>query len=273
MSAYGHGRHEHGQNFLIDTTIVNVCVQHVARTSGPIVEIGPGSGALTFPMSRLGRPIIAVEIDAAMVKTLNRAKSGGSIDILHADFLSYQLPTYPHVVAGNIPFSLTTAILRKLLRAPGWTDAVLLMQWEVARRRAGVGGVTMMTAQWAPWFTFELGERVPRSAFKPRPNVDGGILLISRVDEPEVSVKDQKAFQAMVHSVFTGKGRGLAEILVRARLFESKTLARRGLESRGISASALPPNLSRIDWVDLFNRREQEPSRTSRGVSKRRRRG
>ena len=94
------------------------------------------------------------------------------------------------------------------------------MQWEVARRRAGVGGATMMSAQWAPWVTFELGERVPRSAFKPRPNVDGGILLISRVDEPVVSVKDRKAFQAMVHSVFTGKGRGLAEILTHTRLLD-----------------------------------------------------
>ncbi|SQG56848.1 hypothetical protein [Corynebacterium ulcerans] len=80
----------------------------------------------------------------------------------------------------------------------------------------------MMTEQWAPWFTFELGERVPHSAFKLRLNVDGGILLISRVDEPRIPVKDRKAYQAMVHSVFTRGGHGIAEILIRARLLNRR---------------------------------------------------
>src|SRR5699024_11383810 len=79
------------------------------------------------------------------------------------------------VLVGNLPFHLTTAILRRIFRAPGWKHAILLVQWEVARRRAGVGGATMMTAQWWPWFDFELGRRVPARAFTPRPNVDGGV--------------------------------------------------------------------------------------------------
>src|SRR5699024_1296177 len=96
--------------------------------------------------------------------------------IIRSDFLRYRLPQGRHVLVGNLPFELTTAVLRRILHAPGWQQAVLMTQWEVARRRAAVGGATMMTAQWWPWFEFSLVERVPAAAFTPRPSVDGGLL-------------------------------------------------------------------------------------------------
>ena len=142
--------------------------------------------------------------------------------------------------------------LRKLLHAPAWTDAVLLMQWEVARRRAGVGASTMMTAQWSPWFTFHLGSRVPRTAFRPQPNVDGGILVIRRVGDPKIPIEQRKAFQAMVHTVFTARGRGIGEILRRAGLFSSRSETQSWLRSRGIDPATLPPRLHTNDWIDLF---------------------
>ncbi|WP_265520296.1 hypothetical protein [Oerskovia flava] len=58
--------------------------------------------------------------------------------------------------------------------------AVLLTQWEVARKRAAVGGTTVLTAQWWPGYTLTLGRRVAASAFTPRPSVDGGILFIDQ---------------------------------------------------------------------------------------------
>ena len=166
MSAYGHGRHEHGQNFLTNHKIINSIIDLVKQTSGPIIEIGPGSGALTHPMAHLGRAITAVEVDAKLAAKITQETSSAAVEVVHDDFLNFRLPATPCVIVGNIPFHLTTAILRKLLHAPAWTAAVLLMQWEVARRRAGVGASTMMTAQWSPWFTFHLGSRVPGSAFR-----------------------------------------------------------------------------------------------------------
>ncbi len=64
--------------------------------------------------------------------------------VVHGDALRTRLDR--PVVVGNLPFHLTTPILRRLLAAGGWTEAVLLTQWEVARKRAGVGGRTMLTA-------------------------------------------------------------------------------------------------------------------------------
>ena len=107
-------------------------------------------------------------------------------------------------------------MLRRILHGPGWTDAVLLVQWEVARRRAAVGGATMMTAQWWPWFEFGLGPKGFRRRRSGRePSVDGGLMTIGRRADPLVDAADRRRYQAMVHQVFTGRGRGIAQILSR----------------------------------------------------------
>ena len=120
MSAYGHGRHEHGQNFLTNHKFINSIIDLVKQTSGPIIEIGPGSGALTHPMAHLGRAITAVEVDAKLAAKITQETSSAAVEVVHDDFLNFRLPATPCVIVGNIPFHLTTAILRKLLHAPAW---------------------------------------------------------------------------------------------------------------------------------------------------------
>lgn len=251
MPTYRHGRHEHGQNFLHDETVQRAMADRVAATPGPIIEIGPGDGALTRRLARLARPLTVVEIDSGLARRL-RERFGAGVEVVHGDFLRYRLPPTPHVLVGNLPFHQTTATLRHILPAPGWTHAVLLVQWEVARRRAGVGGATLMTAQWGPWFTFELGRRVPARAFTPVPGVDGGLLVIGRRDRPLLPRSRRRAFQTMAHGVFTGRGRGIAEITTRAGLFERGRDARRWATTAGLDPRALPQRLSVEQWVGLF---------------------
>ncbi len=168
MSHPHSGRHELGQNFLHDRGVIAAIVQAADRTDGPVVEVGAGDGALTCALQDLGRPLTAIEIDPHRAARLAmRTKSATSV--VQTDFLKYPLPHAPHVIVGNLPFHLTTAMLRRILHGPGWTDAVLLVQWEVARRRAAVGGATMMTAQWWPWFEFGWYERYPRRRFGRSP--------------------------------------------------------------------------------------------------------
>ena len=107
MSTYGYGRHEHGQNFLTDHKIINSIVDLVKQTSGPIIEIGPGSGALTHPISHLGRAITAVEVDAKLAAKLTKKTASASVEVVHDDFLNFPLPATPCVIVGNIPFRLT----------------------------------------------------------------------------------------------------------------------------------------------------------------------
>jgi 23S rRNA (adenine-N6)-dimethyltransferase len=242
------GRHEFGQNFLHDCGVIDAIVQTVARTDGLIVEVGAGDGALTRALQKLGRPLTDVEIDPRRAARL-ASRTPPRTRIVRADFLAYPLPRTPHVIAGNLPFHLTTAMLRRILHGPGWTDAVLLVQWEVARRRAGVGGATMMTAQWWPWFEFGLVRRVSASSFRPRPSVDGGLMTIRRRADPLVAPSDRRRYQAMVHRVFTGHGRGIAQILYRQMPRRS---VRNWLRDNKVGPKALPRDLSAAQWADLF---------------------
>ncbi|GAA3286622.1 23S ribosomal RNA methyltransferase Erm [Nesterenkonia halobia] len=250
MHTYAHGRHEHGQNFLTDPRTIRSVVDLVARTQGPILEIGAGDGALTLPMQRLGRPLTAVEIHAPTARRL-RARAGRGTRVVEDDALRRPLPADPHVVVGNLPFHLTTAILRRLLHDAVWSEAVLITQWEVARRRAGVGGSSLMTAQWAPFYAFDLAGRVPAAAYRPRPSVDGGILTVRRRGTPLVDWHERKPYQSFAHAVFTGSGRGLGQILQR-RLGQSRHAVGPLLGAVGVRRDALPTRLTPQQWAGLW---------------------
>ena len=169
-----------------------------------------------------------------------------------ADALAWRPPSTPHVVVSNIPFHITTAILRRLLDADHWTDAVLLAQWEVARRRCGIGGASMLTAQSAPWFEFELHGRVPARAFRPMPAVDGGLFTIRRRADPLVAARDRRAYSSYVASVFQGRGRGLGGILPTSNRPMPPGRVRGWLRERGLDAHVLPNRLTADDWGALW---------------------
>ncbi|MFJ6566740.1 23S ribosomal RNA methyltransferase Erm [Streptomyces sp. NPDC091292] len=245
------GRHELGQNFLHDQSVIRSVVDLVARTDGPVIEIGAGDGALTLPLQRLGRQLTGIEIDDRRAARLAR-RTHPSTAIVHADFLRYAMPATPHVLVGNLPFHQTTAMLRHILGAPGWTEAVLLVQWEVARRRAGVGGATLMTAQWWPWFEFGLVQRVSAAAFRPRPGVDGGLMTMARRPYPLLDRRDRKRYQDFVQRVFTGKGRGLPQIVTSAVPNVSRRQVERALRESGVASAALPKSLTAQQWAELF---------------------
>ncbi|MFJ4224141.1 23S ribosomal RNA methyltransferase Erm [Microbacterium sp. NPDC089695] len=243
------GRHELGQNFLTHRPTIDRIVSLVERTSGSILELGAGDGALTRALARLGRPLTALEIDEHRARRLDAALP--AVRVRAADALRHPLDA--DVIVGNIPFHVTTPILRRLLAARGWRRAVLLTQWEVARKRAGVGGGTMMTAQMAPWFTVELSGRVPAWAFAPRPGVDGGLLSIERRTDPLVPQAERAEYDAFVRAVFGARGSSLPAMLA-AAAGTTSSRARASLGAAGASGRRLPRDLRPAEWVELWRR-------------------
>lgn len=175
----------------------------------------------------------AIEIDPRRARRLH-SRTPGHVTVVCDDILRCALPRDPYVLVGNLPFHLTTAIVRRVLAADHWQSAVLLVQWEVARRRAGVGGASMMTARWWPWYDFALHSRVPARAFRPVPSVDGGLLTVHR--RPRPLVDDRKRYQDFVGRVFTGRGRGLPDILTRTGQFDRRDLMRLAAGQPGVTA-------------------------------------
>jgi len=250
------GRHENGQNYLVNKSMIKKVVDLVpVSASVPVIEIGPGHGALTFPLQdrvlATGGSLTAIEIDPASVRWLEE-RLRPEVHLYEQDVLDFVLPDGPHVLVGNLPFHLTTAILRHVLHSPGWTHAVFLVQWEVARRRAGVGGATMMTAQWWPWFDFEQHGRIPSTHFRPRPTVDAGVLVMRRREEPLVNWSERARYASFVHAVFTGKGRGIADIVSRVVGRRRERRCAEVLREAGVPANALPKQLDAGQWATLF---------------------
>ena len=242
------GRHELGQNFLTHRPTLTRITALVARTSGPILELGCGDGALTRSLARLDRPLTAIDIDEHRVRRLRRTLPGVRVEVADAT----RHPLDAEVVVGNIPFHVTTPILRRLLSSGRWREAVLLTQWEVARKRAGVGGGTMMTAQSAPWFTFSLEGRVPAWGFAPQPSVDGGLLSITRRGSPLVPATDRHAYETFVRSMFTGRG-GTLPAVVAAAVRIPVPRARRAVAEAGAVGCRLPRDLRPEQWAALWH--------------------
>lgn len=269
MSSRHPGSHELGQNFLVDRAVVDRVVALVRRSPGPIFEIGPGEGSLTLPLERLNRRITAVELDPRLADRLS-ARVGSRTTVRHGDALRVPVPAGTRVVVGNLPFHVTTAMLRSLLESARWSEAVLIVQWEVARRRAAVGGATLMTAEWWPWFEFALEQRVPARAFRPRPSVDGRLLTISRRSAPLVPPARRTAYRRFVRAVFGGRGRGLAAIVERLVAPEQRAIVVAWLAGEGLGRGALPRDLTAAQWATLFGlavpvRGGTRPSRSEPG--------
>jgi 23S rRNA (adenine-N6)-dimethyltransferase len=233
------GRPELGQNFIVDRRVVARIAALVPP--GPVLELGAGDGALTRQLAARADPVIAVELDPARVAGLRRTL-GGRVRVVHADMLRIR-PDVPNVVS-NVPFGITTPVLRHLLRQGAWTTAVLLLQWEVARKRAAVGGTTLLTASWWPWYEFDLAGRVPSAAFRPRPSVDGGVLVIRRRSEPLVPPAERAAYQRLVREAFRGDRLFPA---IRQRL----PAAHRWLTAHGLGKGTRPSELTAEMWASL----------------------
>lgn len=87
---------------------------------------------------------------------------------------------------GSLPFGRTTSILRRLLDDPGvpLVRADLVVQWEVARKRAAVPPSSLHSTLWAPWWEFHVARRIAAREFRPAPGVDAGVLVVTRRRHP-----------------------------------------------------------------------------------------
>jgi 23S rRNA (adenine-N6)-dimethyltransferase len=179
-----------GQNFLRPER-ADQLVESAGFTAGDlVVEIGAGRGALTYALAHRGVQVVALEKDPYWADSLRREVERRGVDrpvrVVHCDALDYRYPRRPYRVIGSLPFGATTAILRHLLDDPDsfLVRADLIVQWEVARKRAVVPPSTLLSTTWAPWWSFEVVRRIPAAAFRPVPSIDAGVLRVMRRDPP-----------------------------------------------------------------------------------------
>jgi 23S rRNA (adenine-N6)-dimethyltransferase len=203
-----------GQNFLADPGRARRLAELAVPEPGTLVyEVGAGRGHLTRPLLAVGARLVAYEIDVGMAR---RLPDHPRLSVRTEDFLAARPPGESFVVAGNIPYALTAAVVRWCLAAPTLRRATLLTQLEYARKRSGdYGRWTRTTVLTWPEFAWRLAGRVPRTAFRPAPRVDGGILQLDRRPVPLVRPALMPAWRRLVEEGFTGAGGSLHATLVR----------------------------------------------------------
>ena len=163
-------------------------------------------------------------------------------------------------MVANIPFGITTKILRRLLADDSTlARADVIVQAEVARKRGTAGRGSLLNACWEPWFEFKTGARIPAAAFRPRPRVDAAILIIARRDPPRLDPALRRSYTAFVTGAFEGAHPTVASALTR-------TLPRSRFgqlaAELGFGVTALPSQLDAGQWVALFraSRRSGAPA-------------
>ncbi|MHB8313295.1 MAG: ribosomal RNA small subunit methyltransferase A [Candidatus Dormibacteria bacterium] len=180
-----------------------------------VLEVGAGSGVMTLALVRCHVDVIALELDPVWARKLAGVVRGGGVSrvcVVRGDVLTFPLPTRPFRVVGNLPFGATTAILRRLLADPSipLQRADLIVQWEVARKRSAIPPDTLLGTTWAPWWEFELGDRIPSTAFRPVPSVEACHLVIRRRASPLLPPEMGAAHGDFVRTWWTRR-RGIEE--------------------------------------------------------------
>jgi len=243
---HARARRAYGQNFLADPRAIRAIVAAAEiKPDALVYEVGAGRGRLTAAMLEAGAQVIAYEVDPAIAAALPRHPR---LAVRPADFLAAQPPHWPFAVIGNIPYALTAAVVDWCLAAPTLTTATLLTQLEYARKRTGdYGRWSQLTIATWPLIGWHLAGRVPRTAFRPVPRVDGGILHLVHRPVPLVPASALPAYQRMVEVGFSGVGGSLPASLA----------GRYGRAAAACRAVRIPPDRTVGEvwpeqWLTLF---------------------
>jgi len=176
-----------GQNFLVDETIAERISAVLSAEPPRVVEIGPGHGALTRPLLDQFERVLALELDQNLVPPLVEAFGRRGLEVRQADALAEDLDELlgreaPWQVASNLPYSVGTAILRRLLRRNDlFTRLVVMLQREVAHRvvaEPGGKGHGLLALERAAWADARLLFDVGPRAFRPRPKVVSSVVVL-----------------------------------------------------------------------------------------------
>ena len=241
-----------GQHWLKDRAILDYIADLAADNAAPknlCVEVGPGLGFLTSSLLKRFEKVIAVELDSTLAKNLPKSFPGKNLEVVEADILACDFPDAPFVLAGNIPYYLTSQLLLKIAYAKNPPiRSVLLIQKEVAEKIASHVGVLGKTLENRLWVT--LGATVLRDKFTPPPKVDSAVVILT----PHAPLISEEAI-ALLRRGYSSPRKKLLNNLN----LPSETLLPI-FKSLGLSPSARPSDLTLTDWQKLYDHLHTGPS-------------
>ena len=256
-----------GQNFLHDRGVIERIVLAIdPRPGDRIVEIGPGQGALTFPLLRRHGELTAIEFDRDLLQPLAAAaQAHGALSLLNAnvldvDFSALAAGGMPGEgllrLVGNLPYNLSSPILFHALdHAAAIRDMHFMLQKEVVERMAAgpgskvYGRLSVMLQAYCrvtPLF------KVPPGAFRPAPKVDSAVVRLQPLPPGAVVVADRTRFAHVVRAAFGQRRKTLRNAL-------SGVVDATAIEAAGVRPDARAEQLSVADFASLANTPQASP--------------
>ena len=257
-----------GQNFLVNPEVLKIILEAGELSDADtVIEIGAGLGCLTDVVTQHAKHVIAIEVDELLHNVLvSQFLTNPRVQLLNADILKLELnsllsdgtgtvPTTFKVIA-NLPYSITTPILRKLLAHHKQIHScVLMMQKEVAERIvAGPGGKDYgaLTIGVDYYAEATLIATLSPENFYPAPKVDSALLKLTMREKPKVAVEDEELFFKVVRTAFRTRRKMLKNALVRGRFAPDEVLTT-AFEVLGIAPQRRAETLDITEFAAFAN--------------------
>lgn len=237
------------QNFLTSQKLLRRIVRLSSITKNDtVIEIGTGKGHLTRELSQHCKHLYSIELDQKLYAySKQKLADISNLSLIHRDFLTSSLPTSgKYKVFANIPYFITTEIIRKLTEASNPpTDIWLVVEKGAAKRFMGQPKETLRSVLLKANWESEIVYYFKREDFHPKPAVDSVLLRLTKKDCPDVAVKDYAAFAHFIDHSF------------RYGLFSKRSLLTKKQISTALRLAKLPaiPQsglVLYIQWLCLF---------------------
>jgi 16S rRNA (adenine1518-N6/adenine1519-N6)-dimethyltransferase len=253
-----HTKKSFGQHFLIDEEVLLAVVDAAKLQPGEqVIEIGPGPGVLTERLVETGVDVLAFEADPDMQKVM--AEDFPQVEVVAGDALQtipQRLPEGKYKVVANIPYQITTPLLRLFLeggvRPP--ISLTLLIQKEVAQRlaapeRTGERGYLSVLVQY--YAQVKIVKAVPPTAFWPAPTVDSAVIHMDVRPQRFLDPEEERPFFTYVKSAFLEPRKQLKNVLAGMRgIAPAEMLSQ--LTALGFSENIRAQELSVEQWITLY---------------------
>ena len=247
-------RKRFGQHFLHDQNIIDLILRAINPLPGDnLVEIGPGQGALTYPLLKTCKDLTAIELDRDLVPVLQReSKRYGELEVINADILEFELASLGNDqkfrLLGNLPYNISTPLMFHVLESMSQIeDMHFMVQKEVALRMvAGPGNnnygrlSVMLQYRCNCQYLFDVGP----GSFSPPPKVDSAVVRMTPLAEPLHDIGDERVFSAIVQAAFGQRRKTISNSL-------RSQISRESISACDINPSLRAENLTIGDFARL----------------------
>ena len=246
-------RKRFGQNFLHDRSVIAHIIEAInAKPGDPLVEIGPGRGALTEDLLQAAGTLDAIEIDRDLAADLQQRFGGRGLHLHVTDALRFDFAALAEAkqhrlrIIGNLPYNISTPLLFHLLKTPAAIlDLHIMLQREVIERicaEAGSSEYGRLTVMLAPWVKAEHLFDVGPGAFRPAPEVWSAVARLTVRQEPAFAVDER--YGQLVTAAFSQRRKTLRNAV-------RQWLDVAAIESCGIDPAARPETLQPSQFAAL----------------------